>query len=422
VIRRVSVEKLAPTGEGVARSGEKVGFVAGALPGEDVEAEVSEERRRFWKGQTIRVLSPSPDRVFGPHVGCPGCDWAHLEPAAARAAKRELFIETMERIGRLPRALFGELPITGSPGGYRLRSRFHVACADGVARVGLFAPRTHRVESIAACEAIGPQMRAALPRISAAIESSAVSVREITMVEDLEGCRRLGSFALGPAEGGDLEALEKGLEPLFAGIRIVDAASATLREAGARRLPVRIASRELFVDADAFFQSNRFLVPVLFEEVRKTAANVEAGAALDAYGGVGLFAGALLDAGHHAVTVEESAAAVECAREGSRRWNARGAWEIVRSSVEGFLERSDRRFELAVVDPPRAGMGSRVAHALSTRVSTRVVVVSCDPATLARDLPVFLEKGWLIGAAELYDLFPFTHRVEAIVALSRETP
>src|SRR6202022_1541677 len=112
MLRRVAVEKRAPTGEGVCRDRDGVGFVQGALPGEEVEAEVEEVRKRFWRGRASRVLTASPNRREGVHAeSCGGCDWAHFDLAAARDAKRELFLETMERIGGLPRALFGDLPI-----------------------------------------------------------------------------------------------------------------------------------------------------------------------------------------------------------------------------------------------------------------------------------------------------------------------
>src|SRR5262249_55630167 len=101
VIRRVAIEKLAPTGEGVARTAEGVGFVEGALPGEEVEAEVVAERKRFWFGRAAAIVSPSPARSTGPHAGCAGCDWSHLQGAAALEAKPVLFRETMERIGGL---------------------------------------------------------------------------------------------------------------------------------------------------------------------------------------------------------------------------------------------------------------------------------------------------------------------------------
>ena len=166
--RQVRIEKLAPTGEGIARSSEAVGFVDGALPGELVATTLYEVRKRFWRGSLRAVIEPSPDRVEGPHSGCAGCDWAHFAPAAARTAKRELFLETMQRIGKLDPASFGELPVAASAPGYRLRTRLHAAGGEP----GYFAPGTHRVISAAACEAIASETRALLPGTGDVIAST----------------------------------------------------------------------------------------------------------------------------------------------------------------------------------------------------------------------------------------------------------
>ncbi|HMF08706.1 MAG TPA: TRAM domain-containing protein, partial [Thermoanaerobaculia bacterium] len=112
---RVTIEKLAPTGEGIARTPDGVGFVAGALPGEEVEAEIEELRKNFWKGRTTDVHRASAYRVRGPHAACAGCDWSHFDPVEALKAKRELFLETMERIGGQPPGTFGDLPAEPSP-------------------------------------------------------------------------------------------------------------------------------------------------------------------------------------------------------------------------------------------------------------------------------------------------------------------
>src|SRR4029077_9173077 len=96
--RTVRIEKLAPTGEGVVRGPDGVGFVDGALPGELVATTLYDVRKKFWRGSLRAVLEPSPDRVGGPHAGCAGCDWAYFSAEPARRAKRELFLETMRRI------------------------------------------------------------------------------------------------------------------------------------------------------------------------------------------------------------------------------------------------------------------------------------------------------------------------------------
>ncbi len=420
MIRRVTIETLAPTGEGVARTPEGVGFVAGALPGEDVDAEVEEVRKRFWNGRAVEVRNLSPDRLSGGHAGgCAGCDWAHLDPARGREWKRRLFLETMARIGELPPEPFGELPIAASPPGYRVRNRFHVSGRGASAAVGFFAPRTHRVEPAAGCEALSSSMRALLPRIAEAVASSGAPVAEIATVESLDGARRLARANLAPgADRRGANALLDAFRPLFDGVVIADRDGAILGRAGESRLWITVGGRELPVAAGTFFQANRFLVEELYGDIAREAASLPPGRALDAFGGVGLFAGALLDAGHTVTTVEADHSAAELALDAKKRWGA-GDWTIVRTAMLPFFARAGGYFDLAVVDPPRAGLGLDLSAALPARIARRLLYVSCDPATLARDLAVLCAGGLEIRGARLYDLFAFTHRVEAIVTLDR---
>ncbi len=423
MIRRVTIETLAPTGEGVARTAEGVGFVAGALPGEEVDAEVSESRKRFWKGRAVGILDPSPDRLTGGHAdGCAGCDWAHLPLERAREWKRTLFLETMERIGGLPRELFGELPIAPSPPGYRLRNRFHVSGRGASAAVGFFAPRTHRVEPAERCEALGEGMRALLPLLSDAVAGSGAEVVRIETVESFDASRRLARALLSEqADRRDANALASALGRLFEGAAVAGAKGETLGESGLTRLWLPVGQREFPVGAGTFFQGNRFLVGDLSRDVAREAARVPPGRALDAFGGVGLFAGALLDAGHEVDSVEADHAAADLALEARKRRGSE-VWRIHRSAVLPFLAGEAGSFEIAVADPPRAGLGLKLAALLPGRIVRRLLYVSCDPATLARDVAALRAGGLEIVGATLYDLFAFTHRVEALICLARAAP
>ncbi len=419
MLRRVTIANLAPTGEGVSRTSDGIGFVAGALPGEEVDAEVLEVRRKFWKGRAATIRTRSPLRREGRHAdGCGGCDWSYYDVEAARRSKRELFLETMERIGGLPGALFGELPIEESPLAYRLRSRLHVAGSGESARLGYFAPGSHDVEGAEDCEALSDSMRTLLPRLAEAIAGSGESVAEVATAEGLDASRRLARVIL-PA-GADRRAANAVLDALFDlfdGVAVTDPGGAVLARGGERRLWVAVGGREFPVTAGTFFQSNRHLLDSLYAGVAREAAGVPPCRALDLFGGVGLFAGALLDAGHAVVSVEANHAAVEQAQAASRRWRS-DAWTIRHGEALAFIGRSRDRFDVTVADPPRSGLGLPLARALARRPGALIVYVSCEPATLARDLEFFLAEGLHIRTARLYDLYPLTHRVEAIVALA----
>jgi tRNA/tmRNA/rRNA uracil-C5-methylase (TrmA/RlmC/RlmD family) len=396
--------------------------VAGALPGEDVDAEVLEVRKKFWKGRAIRIRSPTPLRRSGAHAeGCAGCDWAHYDVEAARRSKRDLFLETIERIGGVPGGSFGELPIEPSGLGYRLRNRFHVAGRGESARVGYFAPGTHDVATAEDCEALSERMRVLLPKLSEAIAGSGESVAGITTVESLDASRRLARATLPPgADRRAANAVIDALFDLFDGVAVASVEGPVLARGGERRLWIPVGGREFPLTPATFFQSNRHLLDSLSRDVTLEAAPLPPGRALDLFGGVGLFAGALLDAGHAVVTVEANHAAVEQANAAAKRWRAAG-WAIHHADALTYLARSRETFDVIVADPPRAGLGAALTRALARRGARLLVYVSCEPATLARDLAVLLAEGLPIRTARLYDLYPLTHRVEAIVALAPST-
>ncbi|MEO8190838.1 MAG: hypothetical protein ABI682_10905 [Acidobacteriota bacterium] len=417
---RAVVEKLAPTGEGLVRTNEGVGLVDGALAGEDVEIEVVRTSRKIWRGRALAVHRPSSDRLTGGHAeGCPACDWAHFEPGAARAAKRELFLETMSRIGKITAGELGPLPVEASEAGYRLRSRFHAERRQGAGAVlvGGFVPGTHRVEPLDGCEALSPSMRALLPRLSEALAPFPAPV-EVATLESLEADRRLARVtASGDASEG--AAIARALAPLFDGVRVVDARGFLRHRMGQPRLWITVDGRDCPASPETFFQANRFLVSPLAAHVRDLGSAVPPGRALDAFGGSGFFAGGLLAAGHEVISVEGHAEAVREARLAHDRSSGRDRWRIEQASVAAFVRSDSRREDIVVVDPPRAGLGAPLARALAARARRRLIYVSCDPATLARDLAAIRPEGWEIVSARLFDLFAFTHRVESVIALER---
>ena len=422
MIRRVTIQKLAPTGEGVARTADGVGFVAGALPGEEVDALVTEAKRRFWFGRAVSVVSPSPMRAVGPHASCAGCDWAHLTPSAGREAKPALFVETMERIGELDPSLFEGLSIAASPPAYRVRSRFHVSGRGGETAVGFHAPGSHVVEPAEGCEALSMPMRAALAPLREAIASSSVAVAEIATLETLDGSRRVGALSLcDDPPSFEAGRLAVSLAGVFEGLSIRAQGGGMLGKQGQTRLPIQIEGRTFEVSVDSFFQVNRHLAGNLYADVREATGGGEPERALDAYGGVGFLAAALLDAGHSVVSVESSERAAADAARNRKAWGVADRWEIEASAVDAFLARDRRPFEVVVVDPPRAGLGLALAPRLAALAGRTFVYLSCEPATLARDLAALLGEGLSIRSVRLYDLFAFTHRVEAMVVLDRRS-
>lgn len=386
---RLTIERLAPTGEGVARTDGKVVFVDGALPGEEIDAVFFEEKARYARASVAAVRRASPARrPIDAHAAlCGGTDWAHIEPEFGRMSRRALFLESMRRIGGIGEEAFGELPISASPLEYRIRNQFHVERFGGETRVGFHARRSHRLVPLDGCEIVSARTRQKLAELAA-------------------------DGALPP---GRLEALET-IETDAGHALALAGAGGNAAAGAAPALDVRVDGRPFRVSVTSFFQVNRYRAGALFERVRERAAAAGAATALDAYSGVGFLSRAIAEAGTRVTAVESSASAVGDA-ERNREAIDSGRIRIVGSPIAAFLERSPGAFDLVVADPPRGGLGAD-ALSLAAAARDRLIYVSCEPASLARDLRR-LDAAFSIEGAWLEDFFPLTHRVEAIVELRR---
>jgi 23S rRNA (uracil1939-C5)-methyltransferase len=389
---RARIERLAPTGEGIAHDRGKVVFVDSALPGELVDAEVFEEKARHARAAATAVIEASPVRreADGHAAACGGTDWAHLRLEPARAAKRELFLETMRRIGHVDPALLGELPIAGSGLEYRLRNQFHVGRTAGEARAGFFAKRSHRIVPLEGCEIVSAQTRAAIAGLCA---EGALPDGRIETLETVE-TERGHALAIADQEG----------RPIAGSPRTIDG---------------HVDTRPFRVSVGSFFQVNRHRIAGLFDVVREAVAASGAQTALDAYAGAGFLSRAMVEGGARVTAVEASPASSADAEVNRSRLGSDGRLDLVASRVEDFLARRPSSFDVVVVDPPREGLKT-TAEPLAALARRQLIYVSCEPASLARDLGSILAQGFRIESARLEDFFPLTHRVEAVVVLRRD--
>jgi len=388
---RARIERLAPTGEGVAHADGKTVFVDGALPGELVEAVVFEEKARHLRAAVTEVHEASPERreTDAHAASCGGTDWAHFDPGAARIAKRSLFLETMQRIGGIAAGRFGELSVSASPLEYRLRNQFHVERHAASSRAGFFARRSHRVVPLDDCEIVSAETRRKIGDFAAAGALPAGRIDSLESVETGSGHR----LALADANG-----------------RLIAGSPASL--------DVRFDGLAFRVSVGSFFQVNRYRLKALFEWVRERAAAAGAQTALDAYSGAGFFSQALVEAGARVTAVESSRSSSGDARFNRTRFASEGRLDLRHARVEEFVGGNTPPFDCVVADPPREGL-KETAAALASLARRLFLYVSCEPASLARDLPVFLAAGFRIGRVGLEDLFPLTHRIEAVVELLR---
>ncbi|MDQ3071523.1 MAG: RsmD family RNA methyltransferase [Acidobacteriota bacterium] len=400
----LTIERAAQGGRMIARDPSSAGqggagavvLVAGAIPGERVRARVTERRQGVTFAETIEVLEASPDRrepPFDPQCG--GNLLAHVAYARQLELKREMLADAFRRQARLP--LTDLPPITGSPEtGYRMRARLHISGG----RIGFYRERSRDVCDAVRTGQLSPGAAQVLEAAGGALAPLSEFIEEIVLAENVAADTRLMHVAL-KAGAPDLEpaALLRAVPGL--------SAAGTIDE----RLP---GGGVLSRHAASFFQANRFLLATLASKVVDAAGE---GPLVDLFAGVGLFAVEAASRGIDVIAVENDpisgvdlTANLACFGAGA---------EAVRHSVETWLRHTRAVDGPVVVDPPRTGLSAEARAALLALSPRRVVYVSCDPVTLARDVKEFLGRGYQLVQLEVLDLFPNTPHVESIAVLVR---
>jgi 23S rRNA (uracil1939-C5)-methyltransferase len=411
----LTIEKPASGGRMIARHEGQVVLVSGAIPGERVSARVDRVEKRLAFASAFGIVEASPDRravSFDPLCG--GCAYAHIEYARQMALKSEVIADAFTRIGRIP--LEWPVAVASSPErGYRMRARLHL---QGT-RAGFFREGTHEL-----CD-VGPTgqlMEASVHALGAALSAlgeSMTGVVSLEISENVAGNERALHMDLrgnDPMPAPALEAVAAAAQLTGCSAR---SANGTFAFAGDPAVsdPLntltagRAADGSLRRHAASFFQANRFLLANLVGAVLD--ATSPEGDILDLYAGVGLFSVALAATGRDGITAvegdrESGADLLRNAAPHSPRIRA------VVGMVEDHVRRDRSRPATLIVDPPRTGMSREAMDAIAHRGARRIVYVSCDPPTMARDARRLLDAGYRLTSLEGFDLFPNTPHVETV--------
>jgi 23S rRNA (uracil1939-C5)-methyltransferase len=388
MVERATIERLAAGGDGLARLADgKVVFVAGGLPGDVVDVAIVQSKKDYARGEIAAIVDPSLHRVAEPCVhrlaGCGGCDLMHSATASQLTIKADLVRDALRRTARVNEP---DLRLIGSVTEHRYRTTLRLAPgADG--RLGMRAARSRAVVPIDDC-LVADELLVDVVRRSRGT-SGEVQARV--------------SVATGEAS---LWALDDDLLATPDGV-VTGPRSAVVE---------RIAGNSLRVSAASFFQSGPQAATLLVDRVSAIISEVVGEPlgdrhVLDAYGGVGLFSTAV---GADRITLVESNpsacadAAVNLAdRAGTIRHLPMEQWQ-------------PEPVDVVIADPARAGLGAPVVASLSATGASLIVLVSCDPVAMARDVAAFAHHGYGVRWYELLDLFPNTHHVEVISCLVPE--
>jgi 23S rRNA (uracil1939-C5)-methyltransferase len=428
----LTIEKLVYGGDGLARlpadaeGRSKAVFAPFVLESESVEATIVDDKPSFARAKVDEVLMPSALRVEAPcpyFRRCGGCHYQHTSFEHQLEIKAGILKENLRRIAKLE--LTAELKVHASPPwNYRNRARLKVRTAPEFA-VGYYRFHSHELLAVEKC----PISSSLLNRAIAALWELGragkfeTSVQEIELFADADDKRLLVELYCGdPAEERSIEKFSLALRsalPEIGGITAFNLPQAESPErrritsAGLAELTYKTSRASYKVSAGSFFQVNRHLIDELVDIV---TAGQYGRQALDLYAGVGLFSSVLAGSFAQVTAVESSQTS-----HADLRYNSPPNVKVVRALTEQYLAIAGRRMqpEFVVVDPPRSGLGPRVLNALAGQKPAHVVYVSCDPATLARDLAGFLKSGYQIAEAHLIDLFPQTYHIESVFHLAR---
>ncbi len=463
---QLQIEKLVYGGDGLARlpadehGRGKAVFVPFVLPVEEVEASLLQGRTGFVRATLDRVLTPSPERVEPacPYfTRCGGCHYQHIGYAAQLRHKADILRETLRRTAKLD--LQQDIILhSAEPWGYRNRTRLHVHHQPQFA-LGYFRHNSHALLPVERCPISSPLINQAIaavwtvgrrkgvvpdtlhglqfftnhddtkllvelyvrPEASVGGRPSAVRSKTAAASSDKvqTGAKAMQTFA---AQLGNFLPQLTGVV-VFAASPVEDESrlhapltsvhSETFQAVGESSLLYRAAGADYRVSASSFFQTNRFLIDKLAEIV---VTNRTGRAALDLYAGAGLFTQRLARNFDQVLAVESSPHSFA-----DLQRNVPANVNCIRLTTETFLaERSSKlALDLVVLDPPRAGLGEKATAALSRMSASHVTYVSCDPATLSRDLRVLLESGYRVEQAHLVDMFPQTYHMETVLHLTR---
>lgn len=381
----VLIDELAPKGDGVGPLGDKRAFAARTIPGERVRVQIRRHRREWIAVDLLEVLEPSPDRVEPRcplFAECSGCQLQHVAYPRQLLLKHALVARSLREHGGFVDAPVAPVLGASDPWHYRNHGRFTVQGGH----LGFVRHFRRQFLPVPQCPIMEPRINDVMARLDGRLQGA-------TQCNVRVGAE--GSLMIQPR----LPQVEGE------------------QESGQAFLEEELLGKRFRVSAAAFFQVNRPQAERLAELVQQRVQAGPEGTVIDAYGGVGTFAVLLSPHVGKVISIEESGPAVQDAK-----LNIEGLAnvELVLGKTEEVLAGIPGPVHAIVLDPPRSGCQPEALQAVIAHAPRRVVYVSCDPETLARDLRVLVDAGYELREVQPVDMFPHTHHVECVATLQRQ--
>ncbi len=423
---RARIEKLVYGGKGLAKVAGRTVFIPYTAVGDLVEFKEVARKNSYSEGKLERILEPSADRQKPrcPYFGkCGGCDWQHIKYERQVQMKRDILEENLQRIGKIKKPNIDEVIASPHPWHYRNRAQFKIK--NG--KFGFYAKGTHEVVDIDSCLILKEEISRVIPRLKSLAFSLPTTPSELHVY-----CTDRGEFLLKFVYREKFKKIPfQSPEELrdFLGVNVIGFG---IYKFGSSGYPERIKffGRDFAfekvdrfkyrVSADSFFQVNRFQVKNLIRAVSKGAMEHSYLLAGDLYCGVGTLTIPISRYVHRAFGVESNFSAI-CDAIYNRDANGlRNINFYCKEAEDSITLLKDMSPDLLVVDPPRSGLSQKLIREIARlpRIK-RLIYVSCNPATLSRDLSLFYQNGMPVEKVKLIDMFPQTYHVESIAYLRK---
>ena len=426
---QVTVERMIPGGKGIAFLEKKAVFLPLVVPGDRIRIRQVADRGSYLEVLDSELVQASPDRQQPPcpYFGrCGGCDFQQMNPRRQLDSKVEILTDALHHVGRIrgaeSRIVLNPSPVTV----YRNRLQLRVLSRNGRVSWGFFERASHRVVEIDRCRIATDALWAILPDLQSFLECSPTTLACLTEVEIFQGDEQESLIDLKLKPGAAKLSLFK--EDLLAGrfdwgsrrvsLYLSRSQKRTLRVLGPGFVHKTVGEWKFRVSRGSFFQVNDFMLEVLSQRATQGPGGSRA---LDLFCGVGFFTLPLATKFDLVWAVDQNAAAILDIESNARANRCRNC-RIFHRDLDTFLR--DRRrdleeLDLVLLDPPRSGIPKTTVGRVADLKAPRVVYVSCDPSTLARDLAIFLGRGYAVESLEIVDLFPQSHHLETIARLKR---
>lgn len=402
----IEIDSLALGGYGLGRREGKVIFVPYGVPGDLLDVEVTEDHRDYAFARIAGIKKPSPHRVTPPcpvFGSCGGCQWLHIDYPTQLRAKETLAKRELRKVLENDRAFQHIIP---SEPHIEYRTRANLRLSKD--QIGFYQEKSHQVVAMGHCPVITSIMNRALLTFYHHLKE----LREVKEI-DLFSHGGEKTLLISMKSRGRLKAIHQIFHALKEdsqgqiGLRVLWKGKAS--HLGPRTMEEEILGYKLLIGHDTFFQNNRFLRESLAALVLEQATPWLNREILELYAGVGTFTLPLVKAGARVTAVEGHVPSAQLLKENVPQI------EIWEASCEKALEMlQDRTFPLVIIDPPRPGCTPAVRQAIAKLAPQAIIYVSCNPATMARDMAQWKEKGYRLTSLQPLDMFPHTGHVEVM--------